>query len=242
MHDTGTVLGGDIITRYDAEGVRRTVNNRVGLFDIIHRFDPREELLVLQTDKVRSLTSPNDFRLEHIAVLIHPAEFFAVRIQTRLGENNTLSGRSLHLDIINLRAHAEGGIGRQRPRGCGPGDDITPVLQLEQRRAGRVFHIAVATRLVQLMARQACSRHRRIRLNGVALVHIALLVQLFEQVPQRFDIFVVVGDVGVLQIHPIAHLLGQIGPLLGVFHHLAAAGGIVFIDDNLLSDILFLDA
>ena len=82
----------------------------------------------------------------------------------------------------------------------------------------------------------------RVRLDGIALVEIAFLVQLLEQVPKRLDILVVIRDIGVLQIDPVAHLLGEVGPLGGVFHHLAAAGGIVLIDGDLLADVLFGDA
>ena len=110
------------------------------------------------------------------------------------------------------------------------------------RRAGRVLHIAVAARLIQFVRTQSRAGHRRVRLDGIALVEEAFLVQLLQQVPQRLDILVVVGDIRVLEVNPVTHLLGQVRPLLGVFHHLLAARGVVLIHANLLAYILLGDA
>ena len=60
-------------------------------------------------------------------------------------------------------------------------------------------------------------------MDGVAFVEIAFLVKLFKQIPEGLDVLVVVGDVGVVEVHPIAHLFGEGGPLLGVFQHLLTA-------------------
>ena len=45
-----------------------------------------------------------------------------------------------------------------------------------------------------------------------------------------------------LKIHPVAHFIGQVGPFLGVFHHLLAAGCVIFVNRNLLADVFLLDA
>ena len=45
-----------------------------------------------------------------------------------------------------------------------------------------------------------------------------------------------------IKVHPIAHLLGEGGPLFGIFHHLAAASGIILVHRDFLTDILFGDA
>ena len=67
-------------------------------------------------------------------------------------------------------------------------------------------------------------------------------MKLLQQPPQRFDVTVVIGDVGILHIHPITHFVGKVFPLLGKFHHILAAGGIVFGNGNSLTDIFFGDA
>ena len=92
------------------------------------------------------------------------------------------------------------------------------------------------------MARQACSRTWRIWLDGVALVEQSLVVKLLEHPPQSLDVSVVVSDIWIIKIDPVAHLVGKVGPFLGIFHYLLAAGSIVFIDRDLLADILLGDA
>ena len=92
------------------------------------------------------------------------------------------------------------------------------------------------------MGAETCTSHRRVGLNGVALVEETFLVELFEQIPEGFDVLVVVSDVRVLEINPVAHLLGEVRPLTGVFHHLLTAGSVVLIDADLLADVLFGDA
>ena len=57
--------------------------------------------------------------------------------------------------------------------------------------------------------------------------------------PQCFNVVVVEGYVGVLQIDPIAHPDGQVVPQILVFHHLLTAGMVVVVNGNLFADILF---
>ena len=83
---------------------------------------------------------------------------------------------------------------------------------------------------------------RGIRLYGFALVEEAAVVDFAEQPPEGFDVAVVVGDVRVVHIHPVAHALGEVLPLGGVFHHLAAAGAVVFLDGDLGTDVGLGDA
>ena len=40
------------------------------------------------------------------------------------------------------------------------------------------------------------------------------------------------------QIHPVAHLVGKIGPLIGVHHHILAASIVIVIHTDFLTDIL----
>ena len=79
---------------------------------------------------------------------------------------------------------------------------------------------------------------RRIGLNGIALIEQVLVVKLLEQPPERFDVSIVVRDVGVLQIDPITHTVSQVSPLLGKLHHILAAGRIVLGHRDALADVL----
>ena len=80
-----------------------------------------------------------------------------------------------------------------------------------------------------------------IGLYGVALIEEPLLVDLAEQIPQGLYIAVVVGDIGVLHVYPVPHEASELLPLVGVLHHLTATGGVVFVDADLLADILLGD-
>ena len=92
------------------------------------------------------------------------------------------------------------------------------------------------------MGAQAGAVGRRIRLDGVALVQESLVVDILQEVPQGLDVAVVVGDVRVFHVHPVADALGERLPLLRVLHHLLAAGGVVLADGDLRADIRLGDA
>ena len=73
------------------------------------------------------------------------------------------------------------------------------------------------------MAAQSGAGGGAVGLYGVALIEQTLLVELLQQPPQRLDVFVVVGDIGVVQVYEVAHPLGQLAPFAGVGHHVFAA-------------------
>ena len=89
------------------------------------------------------------------------------------------------------------------------------------------------------MVREPRTRRRRIGLNGIPFIEQPLLIELRKHPPQGLDIFVVVGDIGVLHIDPITHLTGQFVPQVGVLHHRLTAGAVVLLDGDFLPDILF---
>ena len=83
---------------------------------------------------------------------------------------------------------------------------------------------------------------RRIRLNGVALVKQVLVVELLQKPPQSLDVAVVVSDVRIFKVNPVANAFGKVGPVTCIFHHFATAGVVVVLYRNLLADVLFCDA
>ena len=228
MHDTSTIFRGDIVTGND------TISS-------FARIDPREERFVFEPYQVRSFIACYDLRLQQVTVCIRTAEFFLIRIQAGLRQNDMIPCGRLYLHVVNLRSDTKGGIRRQSPRRGSPGDDETTVFHFEAGGTSEVFDITVATGLVQFVRRQSCAGSRRIGLNGVALVEETFFIKLFEQVPQGLDVLVVVRDIGVIEVDPVAHLFGEVGPLLSVFHHLATASRVVFIHGDLLADVLFGD-
>ena len=158
-------------------------------------------------------------------------------------------------DIFDVRSHAEGRIGRQGPRRGGPGqEEDRQGFHIEQRLADAVLddlelnggrgigHIPVTAGLVQFVRTETRAVGRRIRLDGVALVEQPLVVNLLQQIPQGLDVTVVIGDVRIVHIHPVANAFGHVHPFGGIFHHLLAAGGVVFFDRNLGADVGFRNA
>ena len=57
------------------------------------------------------------------------------------------------------------------------------------------------------MTTQTSTCGGRIRLDGVTFIEQILVVKLLEQPPQGLNILVVIGDIGIFHIHPIAHLV-----------------------------------
>ena len=87
------------------------------------------------------------------------------------------------------------------------------------------------------MGAEAGAVRRAVGLDCVSLVKKALVVDLLEEEPQSLDITVVVGYVRIVQVHPVAHAFGHVGPLLGVLHHLLTASAVVFFDGYFRSDV-----
>ena len=143
----------------------------------------------------------------------------------------------LHGNVVYLRPYTERGIAGQCPRSGSPCQEVgSPplchfrlrVLYPELPHHGRVFHVAVASGLVQLVRAESRTGSGRIRLYGISFIKQSFLVELLQQPPQGFDVAVVVSDVGVLHVHPVAHLVSQVFPLFGELHDVLAAGGVVF--------------
>ncbi len=154
----------------------------------------------------------------------------------------------LHGHIVNLRPYTERGIAGQCPRSGSPCQEVRSpplchfrlwVLYLELPHYGCIFYVTVASGLVQLVRTESCTGSGRIRLYGISFIKQSFLVELFQQPPQGFDIAVVVSYIGVIHVHPVAHLVGQVFPLFGELHDVLAAGSIVFCHGNSLANILF---
>src|SRR5574344_1302677 len=57
--------------------------------------------------------------------------------------------------------------------------------------------------------------------------------------PQCLNISVVISDIWVIHVYPVAHLICKRLPFFCILHHLPAAGRIVLLNSYTLSDILF---
>ena len=84
------------------------------------------------------------------------------------------------------------------------------------------------------MGAKACTCSGRIGLDGIALVKQTLVIELLEEPPQGLYILVVVGDVGVVEVNEIAHLLGELTPFGRKHHHVLTTFLVIIFCRNIL--------
>ena len=229
---------------------------------LLARLHPRHQLLILHAHEVGTLEFSHDAVRHHLVAWLEFVHrklcsfWLQIRIHKVLCHHGTdflsvVWVVGLYANIINLWSHTKSCVRRQCPRSGGPCQEAwhTPVLHLrlwiecfEDGGAGGIFHITIATWLVQLVARKSCTCGRGIRLDGISLVEQVLVVELLEEIPKGFDIFVIVCDVRMLQVAPIAHLLAEFAPFRSVHHYVLSAALIVCFDGNGLADVFLCDA
>ena len=244
MHDTGTVFSSHKVARDYTESAL------AGIY-------PRQQLLILHAGQVAALVFGYDFPGDEFVARLVGVELQvgSLGVEERGHEylcHNHADGRTgigivcLYQIIVDIGTYAQRRVGGQSPRRRGPCQEIgltesrhlgTRIANLELCDTGCILHIAVATGLVELVRAEAGTGSRRIGLNGVSLVEVVFVVELLEQPPQRLDITVVVGDVGVLHIYPVTHTVREVFPLAGKLHHIFAAGSVVVGHRNGLTDV-----
>ncbi len=246
MHDTRTILRGHIVAGDNSEST----------FTRIH---PGYKLLVIHAGELGSLESGNHLeRYELVALVVCvKSEFFGFRVKvcshTCLGKHHGFGLACIgvvcaHHIIVDFRADTQSCIRRKSPWRGSPCQEVglAPPFHAvggsrdaELRCTGGILHIAVTSGLVELMGAQSGSGSRGIGLDGIAFIEIPFFVQLAEKPPHGLYIAVVVSDIRVIQVNPVAHHISEIRPFSGIFHHLAAAGVIIFVHRDFLTDILF---
>ncbi len=261
VDDTRTVLGRHVVARDDAESLIGGVAPLAALVRL-DGLDPRQQLLVGHAHELRALVAAHhlvghQFVSRLVGVEREPLGLLVeVGVEQRLGHHDRgllacVGVVGAHGRVVDLRTHAQRRVRGERPRRGGPRQKRggAPALHLglgredaELRHDGRVLHVAVAARLVQLVRREARAGGRRVGLDGVALVEQPLVEELLEQPPERLDVFVVVGDVGVLHVDPVAHLARELLPHARELHDGLAAGAVVLLDRDRAADVLLGDA
>ena len=232
------------------------------IIHLLRRFHPRHELRVVHADKFCARPAAYDAVGQHLCagfVALHRG-FCPLGLEIAAHEHfshhraDGFGGVGVvraHAYIFNIGSHAERGVGGQRPGRGGPGEEhrLSPARHLglrvenvELRCGGRVLHVAVAARLVQLVRTKPRACGGRVRLNGVALIEQTFLVKLGQEPPKRFDVRVLVGDVRVFHVHPVTHLVAEVGPLFREHHHIFTAAGVVVLDRDSASDVFLRDA
>ena len=212
MHDAGAVLHGHIVV----------ADHEPGLLVRLHK---AIEGLVFHAAQVVA---------DHFAYdlgLLTLQHFFHQRLGHDVGA--ALVGFDAAIGLMGI--DAQGQVAGQRPGGGGPGQQIGVLLalHLEAHEGGFFFYILVA--LSHLVTGQGGAAAGAIGDDLVALVDHALVGDLLQAPPHGLDIIIVIGDVGMLHIHPEAHALGHILPQMQVFPHAFLA----FLDEGL--DAVLLD-
>ena len=155
------------------------------------------------------------------------------------GQDQQVAAGVAHLDVVQVFADGQGHIARQRPRRRGPGQQVRgfrishPELHED---AGVNGSFLVAQR--KLMAAQRRAAARAVGHHLVTEIEHVPVPELLEYPPQRFDVLVVEGDVGMLQIDPECHTLGEPLPVFDVLLGGGATAAVELLDAEVL-DLLF---
>ena len=211
VHDAGAVLHGNVVVAYHEPGL------------LVRLLEPEQgfvfhSLQALAGELLQDLNLP------------------VTKDLLRQGPGHDVGlALSLQPAVGVLRVHAQGQVAGQGPGGGGPGQQVGILLSLhlEADEGGGFLHVLVS--LGYLVAAQGGAAAGAVRHDLVALVQHALLVDLLQAPPFGLDIVVVIGDVGMLHVDPVAHLVAHLLPFMQVFPYAFLA----FRDKGL--DAVFLD-
>jgi hypothetical protein len=191
MDDAGSIIGGDEIAANHPEC-------------LVGHLHPGEKLFVTDAGQFRS--PPALFEHPERDILIPLLILFELQLRVLRGEigaeqifgqhhGKGLAGIlvvGLDGNILDIGTYGQQHVRGQCPRRGGPCQEegfteLGPLGKrigyLELCRTGGILNVAVATGLVQFVRAQSRSGRRRVWLNGIALVEIPLVVDLFQQIP-----------------------------------------------------------
>ena len=174
MYDTRTIFGSYIVARNDTERLSRSLFP-ASVFGCFNRFYPRNQLFVLHAYQVCTFIFAHNLERNQLVTrfVVFQRHAFCLLVEMsvkqRFGKNHShlvtiVSIVSLYGYVVNLRAYTKSSIRRQCPRSCGPCDKIrcTPfshfrlrVLHLKLSYDRKILHVAVTSRLVQLVRAQS---------------------------------------------------------------------------------------
>ena len=188
---------------------------------------PGHELGVLHVHEVGTLVAAHDFIRYHLVTVFVFVQVLTgsfgiqVRIQARLGHHDGdflvgVSVISAYTHIVDVRTDAKGGVGGQGPGCSGPRrkECGAPPCHLrlgfkqsEEGCYGRILHVAVTSGLIQLVRTQSGTCCGGVRLYSITFIEQSFVVQLLQQPPKGLDITVFVGNIRMVEVDPVTHLL-----------------------------------
>ena len=160
--------------------------------------------------------------------------------QQRLRDNEDLV-LNPYGDVRDIGVNGDRGVGDQRPGGCRPDEQRGTELGQRSVEHGEahedrgVRHFVVALR--HLVVGQAGATARAVGRDPVVLDQQALVEDLLERPPDRLDVGRVHRPVGLVEVDPVAHALGEPVELTDVLLHRLAAPGIE-LGDAVVLDLL----
>ena len=115
--------------------------------------------------------------------------------------------------------HAQCQVAGQGPGGGGPGQEggILFIRAMEADNSRNFLHVLVA--LCHLVAAQCGTAAGAVGGNLMTQVEHALVINGLQAPPFTLDIVIMVGNIGVLHIHPVAYLIAHLFPLMEVLPH-----------------------
>ena len=215
MDEAGAVLGGDEVAGDHREAARLAVGEE-------------DRALVVTANQLRAREAADDLGAlaEHL-------------LEQRVGDDQRLLADP-RLGVGDLRRHRDGLVARQRPGRRRPDQQrlvCLASLLVEQREPdvdGRVLDVPVAQR--HLVRGERGSAAGAVGHDLVALVEPLVVPEPAQRPPDRLDVVVVEGDVGVVEVDPEADPLGQPVPILDVLEDRLAAA-LVELGDPVLLDL-----
>ena len=132
-----------------------------------------------------------------------------------------------------------GHVAGQRPRRGRP-DQERGAGRIHQRQADEdrgIGGVFVAERHFMIRKRRAAAR--AVRYDFIALVEQTLIPEILQDPPDRLDVIVGIGDVGVFQVHPEGDAVSQLFPILDVGEDRFAAQFVEAVNAILL-DLAFI--
>ena len=136
-------------------------------------------------------------------------------------------------DVGNVQPDGQRDVAGQRPGSGGPGQEERPglVFELELDVHGRVFDVVlVPTRQPQLVARQRGRVVRTVGHHLESLVEKLLVPERLENPPDALHVGGIECPVGMLQIDPIPHPVGELCPLTDVLEDALPASLVELLD------------
>ena len=222
VHDAGAVLGADEVGGHD----------RVALGPELVGGDERERRLVAGAEHVAAVEAIGD-----------PHALAEHRLDARLGEHVAVLGAH----VREVGRHRQCGVGEQRPRRGGPGEDLVAGAQrsgaVDDREGdvdARVLDVLVA--LGDLVRGQRGPAAGAVGHDLVALVQQLAVPHRPQRPPDRLDVVGLQRPVRVLEVDPVPDPLGQPVPVLEVLEDRLAALGVELGDAVALDVVLGLEA